>query len=78
MLLELGEHARHFRDFQHTLKDYQVTKVIVRECQFCGAFGEPFPYPEETGKANYLSLGEMERRKILTGQREFIHRQKII
>jgi hypothetical protein len=37
-----------------------------------------FPYPEETGKVNYMSLGDMERQKILTGQGKFIYRQKII
>ena len=36
------------------------------------------PYPEETGKAKYMSLADMESQRILTGQREFIYRQKII
>ncbi len=39
---------------------------------------EDLPIPGRTGKANDMSLGDMERQKILTGQGKFIYRQKII
>ena len=37
------------------------------------------PIPRrETRKSKYMSPGDMKRQKIITGQREFIYRQKII
>ena len=38
----------------------------LREVKKTSPSNKTFPYPEETGKANYLSLGDMERRKVLT------------